>query len=271
MPTRLGTKIIVFTDIHFTAENRAGRPDPDASLALGIAHVNHYHSDADLVVFSGDLTHHGDAASYAKLKARLADLKLPYHLLIGNHDNRDTFRAAFPDAAGDPNGFVQAVIDLPGARLITLDTLFAPPYDYPAAHAGTLCGARLAWLEDQLATPSAKPTVIIMHHPPHDTGFEAMDSIKLRNGPAFYDALARHAPVRHLVCGHIHRTISGSHRGLPFSIFKSTVGQMPMLFEGTNTAVENDEPAAYGIVFINEDGVLAHTEDYALNPLTTPA
>ncbi len=267
MPTHLGTKIIVFTDIHFTAENRPGRPDPDARLAAGIAHVEHHHGDADLVVFSGDLTHHGDDASYEKLKTRLAELTLPHHLLIGNHDNRDNFRATFPDAPTDPNGFVQTVMELPGARIITLDTLFAPPYDYPAAHAGTLCEARLAWLEGRLATPSDKPTLIIMHHPPHDTGFEAMDSIKLRNGQAFYEVLSRHPPVQHLICGHVHRTISGSHRGLPFSIFKSTVGQMPMLFEGTNTAVENDEPAAYGIVFINDNGVLAHSEDYELNPL----
>jgi len=259
------TKIIVFTDVHMATNPRVGRPEPDERLESGLQHVTKFNADADCVVFCGDLTHNGDAASYQKLKTRLTDLSLPAHLMIGNHDNRETFKAAFPDAPTDENGFVQQVVDLPDMRLILLDTLFAPPYDYPSSHAGYLCQDRLDWLDRQLTEAKGKPCTLFMHHPPHDTGFPAMDQIKLRNGEDFYDCIARHNNVRHLICGHVHRTISGSHRGLPFSVFKSTVGQMPMEFHSIDSTLENDEPAAYGIVFFKDDGVLVHTEDYEIS------
>ena len=259
------SKIIVFTDVHMDVDPRAGRPEPDDRLAAGLKHVSRFNADADCVIFCGDLTHHGDEASYQKLKMRLGDLSLPSHLMIGNHDNRASFASVFPDAPVDENGFVQQVVDLPGVKLVLLDTLFAPPYDYPASHAGFLCKNRLEWLDRQLSEAGDKPCIIFMHHPPHDTGFASMDRIKLRNGKDFYACIERHQNVRHLICGHVHRTISGSHRGLPFSVFKSTVGQMPMMFNSLDTSIENDEPAAYGIIFVNDHSVLVHTEDYEIS------
>lgn len=259
------SKIIVFTDTHMDINPRAGCPEPDARLAAGLKHVSTFNADADCVIFCGDLTHKGDEASYRKLKARLADLSLPIHLMIGNHDNRASFASVFPDAPTDENGFVQQVIDLPEVRLILLDTLLGPPYNYPESNAGLLCPDRLDWLDKQLVEAGAKPCIIFMHHPPHDTGFAAMDQIKLRNGEDFYACIARNSNVQHLICGHVHRTISGSHHGLPFSVFKSTVGQMPMVFDSLDSTLENDEPAAYGIIFANGDSVLVHTEDYEIS------
>ncbi len=246
---------------------RPGRPEPDARLADGLAHVAEHNADADAIIICGDLTHTGDEASYRLLKSRLKDTNLPVHLMIGNHDNRAAFRSVFPEAPTDENGFVQQVIDMPDMRLILLDTLFGPPYDYPASHAGYLCDARLNWLDKQISGTGEKPCILFMHHPPHDTGFPAMDSIRLRNGKAFYDCILRHGTVRHLICGHVHRTISGSHRGLPFSIFKSTVGQMPLNFHSLDTSLENNEPAAYGLVLFQDQSILVHTEDYQISGL----
>ncbi len=265
--TQSASKIIVFTDTHMATNPRKGRPEPNARLAAGLKHVSTFNADADCIIFCGDLTHEGDALSYELLQSRLQDTALPVHLMLGNHDNRETFRYVFPDAPVDENGFIQQVIDLPDMRLVLLDTLFGPPYQYPESHAGYLCEARLAWLDRQLTQAADKPCCIFMHHPPHDTGFPAMDQIKLRNGEEFYACIARHSNVKHLICGHIHRTISGTHNGLPFSVFKSTVGQMPMQFTSLDSTVENDEPAAYGIVFFTPGGILVHTEDYEISGL----
>jgi 3',5'-cyclic AMP phosphodiesterase CpdA len=106
-----------------------------------------------------------------------------------------------------------------------------------------------------------------MHHPPHPTGFAGMDAIALSNGDAFYALLARFPNVRHIVAGHVHRTINGSHKGIGFSVFKSTCHQQPLVFSAEDTSLSVDEPAAYGLLVLQQDGVLVHTEDYEISGL----
>ncbi|QRM54073.1 phosphodiesterase [Sinorhizobium sp. BG8] len=259
------TKLIVFTDLHMTPEGTTiiGL-DPYARLNSGIEHVNRYHADADLVIVTGDLTHRAEAASYLRLKALLARLAPPLAVTIGNHDNRETFLHHFDQVEPDANGFVQRSIDFPDCRVLLLDTLFAPPYEYPMSHAGFLCERRLAWLDNALGTAAGKPVLIFMHHPPHRTGFVGMDAIRLGNERQFYDIVLRHGNVRHIFAGHVHRTIGGSHRGIPFSIFKSPCHQQPMPFESPNPSLSVDEPGAYGIVVLTDHGLQVHTEDYEI-------
>ncbi len=261
------TKIIVFTDLHLEIPPRPGRPDPCARLKCALDHARRNHRDAALYIFCGDLTEHGDAAAYAALRAELAMAGAPQALMLGNHDDREVFFDAFPKTPRDPDGFAQQIIDLPQARLILLDTLADPIVDEHSAAAGALGDRRLAWLRAQLASPDARPAVIFMHHPPHDTGLATMDRHKLRDGDAFFAAIAG-SPVRHIVCGHVHRTVSGSARGVPFSIFKSLgAHQFPMIFDPFDTWVEAEEPVAYGVILLTDDGVLAHTEDFEITDL----
>ncbi|MGZ2473910.1 2', 3'cyclic nucleotide phosphodiesterase SpdA [Sinorhizobium medicae] len=259
------TKLIIFSDLHMVPEGGTiiGL-DPHRRLANGIAHVNRFHADADLVIFAGDLAHAADRESYERLQALLRELIPPAALMIGNHDRRELFLDVFAEAVTDANGFVQQAIDFPDCRAILLDTLFAPPYDYPVSHAGHLCQTRLAWLDRQLGEAGDRPALIFMHHPPHASGFAGMDMIRLVNEDEFYALVKRHGNVRHIFAGHVHRTISGSSRGIPFSIFKSPVHQQPMPFATADASLSVDEPAAYGIALVTPDGVLVHTEDYEI-------
>ncbi len=257
-------KIIVFTDLHMAVSPRPGTPDPFESLRAGLDHVARFNADAERIILCGDLTHEGDEASYRHLQECLARSALPIHPMLGNHDDRGVFRGVFRDCPVDENGFVQRVIDVPEARLILLDTLASPAEANVPPHAGYLCPARLDWLSRQLREANGKPAILFMHHPPHPTGFASMDAIMLANGEAFHDLIEAHGNVRQLICGHIHRTISGSHRGTPFAVFKSPVGQMPLDFSSTDCHIETNEPAAYGILLLGEDGVLVHSEDYGL-------
>ncbi|HEV7323244.1 MAG TPA: phosphodiesterase [Ensifer sp.] len=259
------TKLIIFTDLHMVPEGTTiiGL-DPHQRLAAGIEHVNRYHADADRVIFTGDLTHYGDRASYVRLKQLIDQLVPPVAITIGNHDRREVFLDVFAGTETDADGFVQQAIDFTDCRAILLDTLFAPPYDYPNSHAGLLCAKRLSWLDRQLTEAGDRPALLFMHHPPHKTGFTGMDMIRLANETEFYDLIKRHSNVRHIFAGHVHRTISGSSRGIPFSVFKSPVHQQPMPFDAPDASLSVDEPAAYGIAVVTEDGVLVHTEDYEI-------
>ncbi len=260
------SKIIIFTDLHMLNEGETIIGiDPYQRLKSGIDHVNLHHRDAAFVIVTGDLSHRGGSQSYARLKSLIETLEIPVRLLVGNHDNRENFVAAFPDCPRDSDGFVQQRIETEHGVLLLLDTLAGPPYVAPEVHSGLLCDRRRAWLRQNLADAGNRPVYIFMHHPPLDTGFPGMDRIKLRDSEEFYDILAEYGNVRHIFAGHVHRTIGGSHRGIPFSVFKSPAHQQPMTFDTDDSSLSVDEPGAYGIVFMKPHGCLVHVEDYELS------
>lgn len=262
-------KLIVLSDLHITPDRETILGlDPQAQLASALAHIHRHHSDADRLIITGDLTHYGDDTAYRQLAVQLAEVAMPITLLLGNHDRRDAFKAAFPLHPVDQHGFVQCVADHGALRLICLDTLDGPPYDHDRIHQGRLCDHRLAWLDAALSLPEDRQAIIFTHHPPHAVSFRGMDSIRLHDEAAFFEIVRRHGNVRHIVAGHIHRTIGGSVHGIPFSIFKSPVHQQPMTFDSLDTSLSVAEPAAYGIILVTPESILVHTEDYQLTPAT---
>ncbi|NBT32143.1 MAG: hypothetical protein EBT13_09645 [Rhodobacteraceae bacterium] len=92
-------KLIVFTDIHIKepGETIIGL-DPSERFSQALDQALDRHPDARAIVIMGDLTHHGRPAQYARLAELLADVPVPVIPMIGNHDRRDAFLAAFPDA-----------------------------------------------------------------------------------------------------------------------------------------------------------------------------
>lgn len=256
-------KIQVLSDIHLVAEGRRIIGiDPVERVRLALDHCARVHPDLDRILFLGDLAHHGDAREYTRLRDLIANRPVPVTFLLGNHDRRDAFRSVFPQAPVDPAGFVQSVTELGRWRLIALDTLDGPPYG-DANHAGRLCPARLDWLRRQLDAAPGRPTLLALHHPVAPTGFPSMDAYALREPDALFAVLADHPQVRHLLLGHIHRTISGSVRGHGYTIFKSTAHQMPMDLAGADPHASTREPGAYGLVLLGDE-VVVHTEDFEI-------
>lgn len=254
-------KILVLTDLHQVekGETIIGL-DPYVRLRAALEQALAQQPDATRLILTGDLTHHGRQAQYARLRGALADVSIPITFLLGNHDNRAAFCAAFPEAQRDGQGFVQCVIDTASHRLICLDTLHAETEPY---HAGYLCAARIAFLREALESAGSRHVVVFQHHPPFATGFDGMDAIALANGAEQLDLLAHHK-IAHLVFGHIHRTISGSRQAVSFSTFKSPCHQMPMILGEGSSSSSVDEPGAYGVLLLASDGVIVHSEDVGL-------
>ena len=253
-------KVLVLTDLHIVEEEaEIIGLDPFLRAQEVLNHAVSHHADADHLVICGDLTHHGRPQQYERLKALLDGVEIPLSLLMGNHDRREAFHEVFGGT-----GFVQAVVSVGQDRLICLDTLDGPPYP-DGHHAGLLCEERLAWLDQQIGETPGR-AIVFMHHPPFDVGFDGMDQIKLANSDAFFDLTERHGKVAQLICGHVHRTISGNARGIPFSIFKSPCHQMPMVLGEGVSSLSVDEPGAYGIILIEEDRIIVHSEDVFSSP-----
>lgn len=251
------------TDLHVTP---AGAPalyglDPGERLAAAVADIARRHgpdSDAPaaFAVITGDLTHHGEPEAYARLRTILAGLPCPAHLLLGNHDERDAFRAAFPESPTDGNGFIQQCVATPAGRFLMLDTKI------PGTHAGGLCRARLDWLAGQLDEDDA-PVFLFLHHPSYRVGIAAMDAIPLRDAEALWEVLAPHrARLRHLFHGHLHRPIAGSWRGIPASSLRGLSHQVGLDFAPRPVTPGSHEPPAYAVVRATAEEVVVHSHDF---------
>jgi 3',5'-cyclic AMP phosphodiesterase CpdA len=251
------------TDLHVTPE---GAPtlyglDPGERLARAVEDIARRHGPAGaapaaFAVVTGDLTHHGEAAAYARLRGILAGLPCPVHLLLGNHDERDAFRAAFPEAPVDADGFVQQAVATPVGRCLMLDT------KAPGTHAGRLCAKRLDWLAARLAEEDG-PVLLFLHHPPYKVGIAEMDRIPLLDGEALWEVLAPHRMrIRHLFHGHLHRPLSGSWRGIPTSSLRGTAHQVALDFDELPTVPGSHEPPAYALVRATREDIVVHTHDF---------
>ncbi|PRD42391.1 phosphodiesterase [Phyllobacterium phragmitis] len=246
-------KIIQVSDLHLvTPGEMLSGIDPLARLDECIADLNRNHADADLVVFSGDLTHNGEPSAYAALMERLAELAAPYRLMLGNHDDRAAFRIAFPDAPGD-GGFVQSFVDLPEGRILLLDTLEAGHVE------GRLCDARLAWLDATLA--DAKGALLFLHHPPFQIGMPSLDKYRLTDSDPLRNILARHDNVRHIFAGHVHRFAAGSWNGIPFTTMRATSLQSALTFSGPHEV--SFDPPAYGVILADSENIIVHMHEFA--------
>ncbi len=254
-------KFIHITDTHIVPPGKKLHGlDPRARLDACIADVNANHGDAEFCVITGDLAHAGQAEAYENFKECLSRLSLPYHLLIGNHDNRQTFCEVFPETVCGDNGFVQSALDTSAGPFILLDTVFETPEK--GSHWGEFCDRRADWLRAQLDAAGGKPTYIFLHHPPFDIALPSVDNIKLREPGALSAVIDEFSSIRYLFFGHVHRPVSGSWRGVPFSMLPGTNHQVAFDFETVTPVPKSQEPPGYGVVFLSPVSVVVHTHDF---------
>jgi 3',5'-cyclic AMP phosphodiesterase CpdA len=164
----------------------------------------------DMLVLTGDVTEHGDGESYARTAALLAGCPFPVWPTVGNHDDRENLLRAFPHVRAAEGGFVHYVLEQARLRIVLLDTF------EPGRSGGAFCAARQAWLGARLTEAPDTPTVIFMHHLPAASGMDWMDP-----GPdegwiaRFGAAVEGHRQIRAIHCGHLHRPLATTFRGIP--------------------------------------------------------
>ncbi|RYE62548.1 phosphodiesterase [Neorhizobium sp. DAR64861/K0K2] len=207
-------KILQITDTHLMLSGQSvNGVDPEKQLRAAVADVLEKHADADLLVMTGDLCNHGDPEAYDILKDILAPVPFEVRLMLGNHDDRPNFRAAFPAHPIDANGYVQSFLDTEFGRLVFLDS-----------HEGGVIGGvfgedRMAFLDEALEGAGKHPVTVFIHHPPIDCGIAHFDHIGMHDDGRIMRRLAGHkAGIRHIVFGHIHVPMSGtSAEGIAYS------------------------------------------------------
>lgn len=250
-------KFIHLTDTHLVAgEARLYGGSPRDRLAAALDHIRHHHADASFVAVTGDLAESGEPEAYQTLRRLLGSLPMPFYLALGNHDDREAFAAVFPEVPRDRGGFVQYAVPTPLGVCLFLDTLD------PGASPGLLCEARLAWLAETLGRHREADVFLFLHHPPLDVGIGSMDRRGLAGREELFRLLADHGSVRHLFCGHLHRPLSGSWRGIAYTCQKSTSHQVDLILAPGETTIANLEPPAYSVVLADADRLTVHHCDY---------
>jgi Icc protein len=211
--------------------------DPVARLEAAVEAVHSLDTGPDAVLVSGDLAEHAADSEYEQVRALLARIEAPSYVLPGNHDDRDALHRHFavPGAGGQP---VQYAVDLGSLRLVVVDSTL------PGEDRGELGPERLSWLDTTLAAAPGTPTVVAMHHPPLSVGIPAWDAIGLAAADrvALGELLGRHAQVKRVVAGHVHRAITGRVGGRSVFTVPSTYVQGLLAFGATELLLSADPP-----------------------------
>ncbi|MGX7951566.1 metallophosphoesterase [Tsuneonella sp. HG249] len=176
----------------------------------------------DMLVVSGDLTDRADLESFIDVASMLSGCPFPVWPMVGNHDSREGLFQAFPHVTGE-GGFVHYAVDAGGLRLLLLDTL------EPGRHGGAFCEPRANWLARQLAAYPDTPTVIFMHHPPVVSGIDWMDPGAGEDWISrFGETVEGQRQILAIHCGHLHRPITTTFRGIPLSVTGSVAPLVAM-------------------------------------------
>jgi Icc protein len=194
--------------------------EPAFGLYRALGRVLALDPQPDCTVITGDLADHGRADEYEMLAEVIDRFPLPLHLVMGNHDDPEAFLDAF---AGSPYlgdaAQTHYSVDYEAATIVVLDSR------QEGTAAGTLGADQLAWLDDVLARRPDVPAFVCLHHPPIPVGLLSLDPIRLLDGEAMAEVIARHRNVERVLTGHLHRTVSAPFAGTQLSVAPSTYRQ----------------------------------------------
>lgn len=262
-------KFVVLADIHLVPTGQLSHGlDTYDRLEQAVAYVNDVHSDAEFVVFAGDLADHGEAEAYARFETAIAPLKPKTFLTLGNHDHRPTFLEQFEGQAHPETGCIDHVIDAGGYRTIVLDSS-----EPDLSGSGRLTTAQITWLKTRLSEVPQTPVVIVLHHNIAPFSVQT-DFIILEDNAAFADVLSEHSNVRHVISGHVHMTTSGIYKGIPFCTFAGAHYNIePMSIDRSGPVPSSngryvspvprrEGPGQLAVVLCDADSVVVHMENF---------
>lgn len=248
--------IAQISDFHVAPPGRvfADVVDTRAMLERAVDTILALMPEPDAVLVTGDLTNDGEPEAYAAIRPILARLPMPVFAIPGNHDDRAAMLVlADVVELGADQPFRQYTADLGGLRLVALDSLV------PGKSHGEICADRLRWLETALDDAGDRSVLIMVHHPPGETGIEHMDRIRLRTTAAFENLIrARADRIVRIVSGHVHRSIFYRWQGIEASIAPGVAHQVELGLDGREPAFVMEPPSFHLHRWDEPNGLLTH-------------
>ena len=239
---RAQERLLIVSDLHFTADSSASRSVTDAIVRLA--------ADYDALLVLGDCANSGRPEEHAQVRAFLeqaaSETGAAVYVLPGNHDLSGGFSpadfAAYYDGFGyrrsfsrDPSGAGYAAWTEGGTCLVMLDVNHYDGTVKAALH-GAVREETLRWLRHLLPSlPPGTRTVVAGHYPL--LPFSGSGSDDTENAAALAEVLREYSLPLYL-CGHRHSnytlhtdTLRQIAVGVPFS-YPAWAGSLTPLTDG---------------------------------------
>ena len=198
--------IVQISDLHITPplKKAYGVAPTSDNLSLCVDHINQLNPIPELVLVTGDICNEHSFDELVQAKHLLDQLNMPYFVMPGNHDVRESLTTVFgtkhcPVTQNqDSSSFINYVIDHSELRFVTVDSTIE------GKSGGEICKNRLAWLKARLDEDTKKPTVIIMHHPPIKLGVFETDVDVFIGADELGKLLQNYSNIKAILSGHVH-------------------------------------------------------------------
>jgi len=249
------------TDLHITsAADQANHTRHETRLRQVLDAIHALKPRPSAIVATGDLVHNGEAAEYTELRRILRSAQIPVLFGVGNHDRRETFRAAFPETAIDENGFIQYATEIGGLRLIVADSLDE------GENRGAYCELRAAWLRRTMDEAPETPTLVAIHHPPVRSGIQWMEDPSPHDGwvQRLANALAGRRQVVGIIAGHLHRAFHAPFAGHIVSVSAATAIELTLDLSDIDRnrpdgrELLREEPPGFSLLLWDAGQVITH-------------
>ena len=215
------------TDIHFSP----GNPNPTEDLLRSVTQINATDS-IDFVLVTGDLTDNGDRLSMERVKSCLDLLKVPYYVVLGNHETKwsESGCTAFADIYGSERfkfmhkGFL--FLGFNSGPLMRMAYGHVVPQD-------------ILWMTTEMEKVGKDTPIILVTHYPIlendvDNWYDVTDAVRPYN-------------VRLFIGGHYHQNRQLNYDGIPGILMRSNLR-------------DTDGKPGYGIYEVKADSIYVYTQ-----------
>ena len=215
------------TDIHFSP----GNSNPTEDLLRSVAQINATDS-IDFVLVTGDLTDNGDRLSMERVKSCLDLLKVPYYVVLGNHETKwsESGCTAFADIYGSERfkfmhkGFL--FLGFNSGPLMRMAYGHVVPQD-------------ILWMTTEMEKVGKDTPIILVTHYPIlendvDNWYDVTDAVRPYN-------------VRLFIGGHYHQNRQLNYDGIPGILMRSNLR-------------DTDGKPGYGIYEVKADSIYVYTQ-----------
>lgn len=201
--------LALMSDTHIPANREAGARGYNALDHMRLAMPDVLAAKPEGLIVTGDVAQlTGEVPDYEvflELIKPMSDV-MPVYMALGNHDNRENFRAVVKELPGDVQPLEHkhvTVLEHDYVRIILLDSLL-----YVRQRGGHLSKAQREWLTAYLTEKTDRPVMLMLHHTLGDGDNDLLDT------EFFFDQLAPFPHVKAIFHGHSHRWVLYERQGI---------------------------------------------------------
>ena len=224
-------KFVQLTDIHLSNKSAID------ALQCSIDEINATDS-IDFALITGDITDQGDRATMQRAKSYFDKLKVPYYVVLGNHETTwsESGCMDFQDIFGQES----LSFEHNGIKFICFNSgpLLKMAY-------GHVSPKDIKWATEELMKNPDQPAIIVSHYPMMDGDVDNWYNVT--------DALRKPGNVRLFIGGHYHSLRNLTYDGMPGILMRSNLR-------------DPNKRSGYGLYVVTENEIKVYVKNAGVAP-----